>query len=56
MPAFYFELPEGHFYDFPPMGERGFKFVPVLGEALADLALDGGARLPIGFLGLERFG
>jgi len=138
MPAFYFELPEGHFYGFPPVDARGFKFAehtggipiddplhpdrtplpeeqarveaflsahlpdvsrrctqhavcfytvtpdehfivdrhpehdqvvfaaglsghgfkfaPVLGEALADLALDGGTRLPIGFLRLGRFG
>ena len=26
-----------------------------LGEALADLALDGRTKLPIGFLGLQRF-
>lgn len=35
---------------------HGFKFAPVIGEALADLALDGGTSLPIGFLGLGRFG
>ncbi len=34
---------------------HGFKFVPVLGRALADLALDEGTDLPIGFLSLERF-
>jgi sarcosine oxidase len=34
---------------------HGFKFAPVIGEALADLALDGGTDLPIGFLGLSRF-
>jgi len=33
---------------------HGFKFTNVLGEALADLALDGATRLPIGFLSLER--
>ncbi len=33
---------------------HGFKFAPVLGEALADLALDGSTTLPIGFLGLGR--
>ncbi len=35
---------------------HGFKFAPVLGRALADLALDGGSELPIGFLSLARFG
>jgi glycine/D-amino acid oxidase-like deaminating enzyme len=35
---------------------HGFKFTPVLGEALADLALDGSTELPIGFLSLSRFG
>jgi sarcosine oxidase len=34
---------------------HGFKFVPVLGRALADLALDGGTQLPIDFLSLKRF-
>ena len=34
---------------------HGFKFVPVLGRALADMALDGGTDLPIGFLSLQRF-
>jgi sarcosine oxidase len=29
---------------------HGFKFMPVLGEALADLAIDGSTQLPIGFL------
>jgi len=33
---------------------HGFKFTSVLGEALADLALEGHTSLPIGFLGLER--
>jgi monomeric sarcosine oxidase len=35
---------------------HGFKFTPVLGRALADLALDGGTNLPINFLSLNRFG
>ncbi|MDX1948056.1 MAG: N-methyl-L-tryptophan oxidase [Pirellulaceae bacterium] len=35
---------------------HGFKFTSVLGPALADLALDGQTRLPIGFLGVGRFG
>jgi monomeric sarcosine oxidase len=34
---------------------HGFKFVPVLGRALAELALDGGTELPIGFLSPDRF-
>jgi monomeric sarcosine oxidase len=34
---------------------HGFKFVTVLGRALAELALDGGTELPIGFLSLRRF-
>jgi len=34
---------------------HGFKFAPVLGEALADLAIDGRTELPIEFLGLRRF-
>ncbi len=34
---------------------HGFKFASVMGEALADLALDGGTELPIGFLGPGRF-
>jgi glycine/D-amino acid oxidase-like deaminating enzyme len=35
---------------------HGFKFTGVLGEALADLTLDGTTRLPIEFLSLRRFG
>jgi sarcosine oxidase len=34
---------------------HGFKFTPVLGEALADLTLAGHSELPIGFLRLSRF-
>jgi sarcosine oxidase len=34
---------------------HGFKFTPVLGRALADLAMDGGTGLPIKFLSLKRF-
>lgn len=33
---------------------HGFKFAPVIGEALADLALDGRSALPIGFLAASR--
>jgi sarcosine oxidase len=34
---------------------HGFKFASVVGEVLADLALEGKTALPAGFLGLERF-
>lgn len=34
---------------------HGFKFAPVVGESLADLALDGRTSLPIGFLSAARF-
>jgi glycine/D-amino acid oxidase-like deaminating enzyme len=34
---------------------HGFKFAPVLGKALADMALDGGTELPIDFLSANRF-
>lgn len=34
---------------------HGFKFTPVLGRALVDLALDGRTQLPIEFLSLRRF-
>lgn len=34
---------------------HGFKFVPVVGEALADLAMNGETQLPIDFLNLDRF-
>jgi monomeric sarcosine oxidase len=34
---------------------HGFKFAPVLGEALADMALTGETRLPVAFLSLSRF-
>ncbi|MEC8560757.1 MAG: N-methyl-L-tryptophan oxidase [Planctomycetota bacterium] len=33
---------------------HGFKFLPALGTALAELALDGGTSMPVGFLGLDR--
>jgi sarcosine oxidase len=35
---------------------HGFKFCSVVGEILADLALEGGTRHDIGFLRLDRFG
>jgi len=34
---------------------HGFKFASVIGEILADLAIDGRTNLPVGFLGLSRF-
>ena len=34
---------------------HGFKFTTVLGEALADLALDGKTTLPVEFLSVKRF-
>lgn len=33
---------------------HGFKFAPVIGEALADLVLEGETALPIGFLKVDR--
>ena len=35
---------------------HGFKFVPVIGEILADLAMKGSSSQPIDFLRLSRFG
>ena len=35
---------------------HGFKFTPVIGEALADLALHGGTSLPVDFLSWQRPG
>jgi sarcosine oxidase len=34
---------------------HGFKFMPAVGEALADLATQGATALPVGFLGIARF-
>ncbi len=34
---------------------HGYKFCPVVGEIVADLALDGGTAREIGFLGINRF-
>ena len=33
---------------------HGFKFCPVLGEALADMVMEGGSALPVGFLSRAR--
>lgn len=35
---------------------HGFKFTPILGRLLTELAIDGGATLPASFLSLARFG
>ena len=62
----YVNSPDHHFIiDRLPSSDRvtiacgfsghGFKFAPVIGDALADLALNGGTSHPIGFLGLSRF-
>jgi len=62
----YTNTPDGHFIiDRHPRHDNvtiacgfsghGFKFVPAVGEALADLAATGRTPLPIGFLGLSRF-
>lgn len=34
---------------------HGFKFVPVIGEVLADFAIKGRTELPVGFLSMDRF-
>jgi sarcosine oxidase len=63
----YANTPDGHFIlDRHPRFERvflacgfsghGFKFASVVGEAMADVALNGGTDLPIDFLRLKRFG
>jgi sarcosine oxidase len=62
----YTSSPDGHFIvDRHPSQARvhiacgfsghGFKFAPVIGEALADLALDAATALPIAFLRASRF-
>lgn len=61
----YTMTPDGHFIlDRHPDHEQvvlaagfsghGFKFAPLVGEVLADLALEGATATPIGFLRLER--
>lgn len=39
-----------------PCSGHGFKFVPVIGEILADLVTSGATRHPIALFGLSRFG
>lgn len=62
----YTSTPDEHFVvDRLPGSERvtvacgfsghGFKFASIMGEALADLALEGRSELPIEFLGIDRF-
>jgi len=62
----YTNSPDGHFIiDSHPEHQNvtlacgfsghGFKFASVVGEVLADLALEGQTKLPAQFLGLERF-
>jgi sarcosine oxidase len=45
-----------HVWLFTGGSGHGFKFAPVIGEILADLALTGRTAHEIGFLGLRRFG
>ncbi len=63
----YTNSPDSHFIiDRHPRHDRvllacgfsghGFKFAPVIGEIMADLATTGRSVLPIGFLALSRFG
>ncbi|MCE9591502.1 MAG: N-methyl-L-tryptophan oxidase [Planctomycetes bacterium] len=63
----YTNSPDGHFIlDTHPrhpnvaiacgFSGHGFKFASVIGEIMADLAMHGRTDLPIGFLGLNRFG
>ena len=62
--CFYTMSTDGHFIvdrhpDLPAtlacgFSGHGFKFAPVIGHALAELALDGRTGLPVGFLGLDR--
>ena len=65
MVCLYTMTPDNHFIvdrhpDTPGMvyacgfSGHGFKFVPVIGEALAELALEGQTRHPIGLLAAGR--
>jgi sarcosine oxidase len=62
----YTNSPDGHFIiDRAPALDRvhvacgfsghGFKFAPVIGEVMADLATSGRTTLPVEFLSLRRF-
>jgi sarcosine oxidase len=62
----YTNSPDGHFIlDRHPRHENvllacgfsghGFKFASVIGEVLADLAMDGRTNMPVQFLGMSRF-
>jgi monomeric sarcosine oxidase len=64
--CFYTMTPDEHFLidrhpQFPNLifaagfSGHGFKFAPVIGEALAELAVAGATTLRVGFLGLSRF-
>lgn len=64
--CFYTQSADGHFIvDHHPelpnvvfgagFSGHGFKFVPVIGQALAELAINQSTDLPVQFLGLERF-
>jgi len=66
-PCLYEMSPDGHFViDTHPTDKRvsfaaglsghGFKFAPVIGDALADLATTGGTNTLFDFLSVERFG
>ena len=61
----YTRTPDGHFlidrhHRHPqvvlasPCSGHGFKFSTVIGEVLADLALDGGSRFDLGLFSLQR--
>ncbi|HWE96936.1 MAG TPA: N-methyl-L-tryptophan oxidase [Tepidisphaeraceae bacterium] len=63
----YTNTPDGHFIlDRHPAHDNvtiacgfsghGFKFASVIGEILADLAIDGSTKLPVSFLAMRRFG
>lgn len=63
----YTMTPDGHFViDRHPAHDNvfvaagfsghGFKFAPVVGEALAELAMTGANQAPLGFLSAQRFG
>ena len=62
----YTRTPDGHFildrhpqhenvFVASPCSGHGFKFVPVIGEILADLVTQGTTRHPIALFGIERF-